>query len=452
MPATPAGAKPLWHRFLLFLGPLVLTNVLQALSGTLNTIYLGQMLGTRAMAAAVAFFPLLMLCISFVIGLGTGTSIVIGQAWGGKDVDKVRRIAGTSLFGGALLGVAVGAVGFAGIGHVLQGLGTPPDILVEATAYARVLLFGLPVLFVFMLAAAVLRGTGDTVTPLRTLLVSCVVTMTLTPALIRGWIGLPPLGAVSAAWANVISWLAGLGWLAWHLARRQHAVSPRALRGHFRIDRDLLRIVVRLGIPTALFFVTSSLADIGLLSLVNAHGSHATAAWGAVNQVMAYVQFPAISIAVAASVFTAQAIGAGQFHEVDHAARVGLWLNLLLPGTLALVAVLVAPYAVGLFIREPEVVALAASVLRITVWTSVIFGLASVYSGVMRAAGTVKVPTLISLCCLVFLLFPMGWLFDRLLGVKGIWLAYPIAYGCGLALQAAYFYGVWKRRPITKLV
>jgi Na+-driven multidrug efflux pump len=113
---------------------------------------------------------------------------------------------------------------------------------------------------------------------------------------------------------------------------------------------------------------------------------------------------------------------------------------------------LVAPYAVSLFIREPEVVALAATVLRMTVWTSMIFGLANVFTGVMRASGTVKVPTLISLSCLVFVLVPMGYLFDRLLGVKGIWLAYPVAYGCGLLLQASYFYGVWKRRPLRRLV
>jgi putative MATE family efflux protein len=442
---------PLWRRFLAFLGPLVLTNVLQALSGTLNNIYLGQLLGTQAMAAAVSFFPLFMFFVAFVIGLGTGTSIVVGQAWGGKDVEKVRRIAGTSLVGGAALGAGIGLLGIFAIPHLLRWMGTPADILAPATTYARVMLFAFPVLFVYMLAAAVLRGTGDTVTPLRTLIVTGAVSMLLTPALILGWLGLPPLGVASAAWASLFAWLAGLGWLCWHLARRAHVVSVRALRGHWRIDTAVLRIVVRLGIPTALFFVTSSVADIALLSLVHRHGSQATAAWGAVSQVMAYVQFPAMSIAVAASVFAAQAIGAGELAEVDHATRVGLWLNLLLTGALAVAAALLAPWVVGLFIREPEVVALAASVLRITVWGSIVFGLASVFTGVMRAAGTVRVPTAMSLACLLFVLVPLGWLFDRLLGVRGIWLAYPVAYSFGLLLQAAYFYGAWKRRPIRRL-
>ena len=104
---TPAAAqpRPLWKTFAVFLGPLVLTNMLQALSGTLNNIYVGQMLGVGALAAVASFFPLLMFFISFVIGLGAGASVLIGQSWGAKETAKVRAIAGTVL--AALLAVAV---------------------------------------------------------------------------------------------------------------------------------------------------------------------------------------------------------------------------------------------------------------------------------------------------------------------------------------------------------
>lgn len=447
-----ASPPPLWTRLLFFLGPLIATNVLQALAGTLNNIYLGQLLGTRAMAAAVSFFPLLMFCIAFVIGLGTGASILIGQAWGGRDLEKIRRVAGTALLGGAVLGVVVSVTGLAGIGALLGWLGTPPDILPQATAYARVMLLGLPAMFVYMLAGAILRGVGDTVTPLKTLGIACVVSMTLTPALILGWLGLPRLGVTSAAWANVAASVASMAWLAWHLARRQHIVAWSALRGHFQLDRAILGAIVRLGIPTGLFFVTSSLADLALLSVVYRHGTEATAAWGAVNQVMAYVQFPAMSIAIAASVFAAQAIGANRLAEVAHVTRVSLVLNLVLTGGLAVLVALAAPLAAAVFLKDTAVIALTASLLRITVWGSIFFGMASVFSGVMRAAGTVRVPTIISLGCIAFLLYPLAWGFQQLLGVKGIWASYPLTYGTALLLQAGYFYGVWRQRPIRRLI
>jgi putative MATE family efflux protein len=448
--ATPAS--PLWSRFLAFLAPLVLTNVLQALSGTLNNIYLGRMLGTEALAAAVAFFPLLMFLIALVIGLGTGSSILVGQAWGARKHDVVRRVAGTTLAGAVVLGLLVMALGFLAIDRMLAGLRTPASVLPQAVAYAHVMLLALPALFLSIVAASLLRGVGDTVTPLRVLVITTVFSMALTPALIRGWIGLPPLGVASAAWAVLAGNVAGLLWLAWHLSRRHHVLAWSTLAPHFRFEWPLLRQVIRLGIPTGLFFTIGSLADIALLSLVNAHGVHATAAWGAVNQVMAYVQFPAISISIAASVFAAQAIGAGRIEQLGHVTRIGLTMNLVLTGGLALAAALLGRSAAGLFVTDAAVIELAASALHIMVVSSVLFGMASVLSGIMRASGTVRVPTIISLGCLALLVFPLGWLFDRTLGLRWIWLAYPATYGTGLLLQAAYYRGVWRRLPIRSLV
>ncbi len=450
--AAAAPAAPLWTRFLVFLAPLVLTNVLQALSSTLNSIYLGRMLGTAALASAVAFFPLLMALIALVIGLGTGSSILVGQAWGAKKHEIVRRVAGTTLVGAATLGIAVTVIGLLAIEPVLQGLRTPPEVLPQAVAYARVMLLALPVLFISIVAAALLRGVGDSVTPLKALLVTTACTMVLTPALIRGSLGLPPLGVASAAWAVLVGNLASVAWLAWHLARRRHVLAWPALAPQFRFDGALLGQVARLGIPTALFFITGSLADLALLSLVNAHGLHATAAWGAVGQITAYVQFPAMSISIAASVFAAQAIGAGRLPQLREVTRIGLGLNLALTGGLALLVAALARPAAGLFVDDAAVVDLASAALRLTVIGSVLFGMASVLSGVMRAAGTVRVPTLITLGCLALLMAPLGWAFGNAFGLPWIWLAYPATYGVGLLLQAAYFFGAWAQRPVRALV
>lgn len=454
-PAGEAGAAPaapLWTRFLAFLGPLVLTNVLQALSGTLNNIYLGRMLGTEALAAAVAFFPILMFLIALVIGLGTGGSILVGQAWGAKKIDVVRRVAGTTLAGATVLALGVMTLGFLGIDRLLAALRTPAAVLPQAVAYAHVMLLALPALFASIVSAALLRGVGDTVTPLRGLLITTSVSMLLTPLLIRGSLGLPPLGVASAAWAVLAGHIASLLWLLWHLARKHHVLSWRSLAPHVGFDGGLLRQVVRLGIPTGLFFTIGSLADLGLLWVVNAHGVKATAAWGAVNQLMAYVQFPAISISIASSVFAAHAIGAGRIAQLKQVTRIGLGMNLAVTGALALAVALLARPAVGMFVTDAEVIDLATSVLHVMAISSVLFGAASVFSGIMRAAGTLRVPTLISLGCVAFLLYPLGSLFDQAFGLRWTWAAYPATYGVAAILQAAYFYGVWRKRPVRSIV
>jgi putative MATE family efflux protein len=452
MQVVAPSPRPLWKTFLVFLGPLVLTNMLQALSGTLNNIYVGQMLGIGALAAVASFFPLLMLFVAFVIGLGSGASVLAGQAWGARNIERVRAIAGTVVCAGALLGATIGLFGFFLAGPLLRLLGTPVDVLPDAIAYARVMMAFLPLLFVSILAASVLRGVSDTVTPLLSLLISSAVILLLTPALIRGWTGLPPLGVTSGAWATVVATALSLAWMVWHLLRRRHPLAPdRAFGPHWRIEPALLRPVVRLGIPTGLFFVTGSLADLALVSIVNSHGSQATAAWGAVSQVMAYVQFPAMSISIAASVLAAQAIGAGRLEQVDAVTRVGLGMNIALTGGLAVLVALLAPHMVGLFITDAAVVRLAASLLHIAVLGPILLGLGSVFSGVMRASGTVLVPTTISLSLLAFVLFPLGWSFNHVFGLPGIWMAHPTTYLIGLTLQACYFYGVWKKKPLRRL-
>ncbi|MDO8903011.1 MATE family efflux transporter [Hydrogenophaga sp.] len=448
---TPIPERPLSVRFLRFLGPLVLTNVLNALSGTLNIIFLGQLLGAASMAAAVGFFPAFMFLMAFVIGLGTGASVLVGQAHGARAPEKVREVAGAVLLGGVLLGVLVGVAGAVFAQPLMGWLGTPPEIQADSVRYARVMMFGLPVFFTNMLVASVLRGMGDSVTPLRMLMVSFALSAVITPALILGWFGLPQMGVASAGWGTLIGTLAALVWLVWRFHRQSHLLAWTALMPHLRLSRRFLT-VARLGVPTALFFITSAAADMGLLALVHGHGVHATAAWGAVSQTTAYVLFPAMSIAIAASVFTAQAVGAGDTARIDQVTHVGLIMNLVLTGSLAVVVAFLAPQIAALFVQDLAVIELAATVLRIAVWGNIIFGMASVFSGVMRATGTVRVPTLMSLGCLVFLLYPLGRIFDSTLGLPFIWLTYPVTFAIALLLQVAYFYGVWKQRPVHRLI
>ena len=302
----PAAPRPLWRVFAAFLAPMLASNILQSLSGTLNNIYLGQMLGVKALAAVSGFFPVMFFFIAFMIGLGAGASVLIGQAWGAGKVERVRAVAGTTLAVGLAFGLVVAVLGGSFTGTMLRALGTPPDILPDATQYARIILIAMPGLFVFLLATAMLRGVGDTVTPLYTLLISAGIGLVLTPALIRGWAGLPQLGVASGAAATVVSFVVATTWLGWRLRRLHSPLAPgRALAAHLRIDGGLLRGVLRVGVPTGVQLIVVSLAEIALLGLVNGYGSKATAAYGAVNQVVAYVQFPAISIAITTSILGA---------------------------------------------------------------------------------------------------------------------------------------------------
>jgi putative MATE family efflux protein len=449
---APAADPRLWRRYLGFLGPMIFSNFLQSVSGTVNNIYLGQMLGVQAMAAVSAFFPVLFFLITFMIGLGSGASVLIGQAWGAGERERVRAIAGTTLTAGLTAGVCVAVFGGGFAERVLTALGTPGDILPGATAYARIMLIAAPGLFTFLLVTSMLRGVGDTRTPLKTLLISTAVGLLVTPALIRGWLLLPPLGVTSGAWAAVASFFIALGWTAHHLRRKHHVLAPdAAFRRHLRIDPALLAKVLRIGLPTGLSMMTVAIAEISVLFLVNRFGSQATAAYGAVNQIVSYVQFPAISIAITASILGAHAIGAGRTHTLGAIARTGLLMNLVLTGGFVLAGYLFSRPVIGLFITDPVVVEMAQTLLHIMLWSSVIMGMSMVLSGLMRASGTVLVPTALSMLAIGGIQVPLAWLLSTRYGLNGIWVAYPVAFLSMLAMQSAYYRLVWRRRPIRRL-
>ena len=439
--------------FLAFLAPMLLSNVLQSLFGTINGVYLGQMIGVDALAAVSVFFPVMFFFISFVIGLSAGASVMIGQAWGAGEPDRVKAVAGTTMTVTLLLALAIAILGGLFARPLLIALATPSDVLDAAVAYARIMMITMPITFAFLLLTAMMRGVGDTVTPLVALTVSTIVGLVVTPALIRGWLGLPMLGVASAAVASAVSGVVTLLWLHVHMLRHSHALAfDAAFLRAMRPNGALLRIVLRLGIPTAIGMVVVSLAELVLLGLVNGFGSDATAAYGAVNQVIGYVQFPAISIAISVSIFGAQAIGRGDSNRVGAIVRTGIEMNLALTGGLVVLGYLFARPLMGFFIVDSAVLALAQQLLYIVLWSMVLFGMATVFSGAMRAVGTVWMPLLLSTLAIAVVEVPVAILLSRALGLSGIWITYPVTFATMFVLQMAYYALVWRKQTIKRLI
>lgn len=451
-PTIPLN-KPLWRVYLVFLLPMVLSNILQGLSGTLNGIYIGQMLGTHALAAVSGMFPIVFFFISLIIGLGAGASVLIGQAWGACEPQKVKAIAGTAITLGAVIGLVAAVGGSVFAREAMTALGTPADVLDDAVSYTRMMMLFMPLLLVFVLLTQLLRGVSDTVSPLLALLLSTTVGLALTPLLIKGWIGLPPMGIRSAALAGFVSTAVALAFLCLRLRHLGHVLAPdRELLRALRLDSAILSKVMRIGLPTGLQMVVISLSELVILALVNGHGSQATAAYGAVTQIVNYVQFPALSIAITASILAAQTIGAGRTERLGPILKTGLGLNATLTGALVLLGYAVSGTVLGLFLTQQPVLDQAQHLLHLMLWSILVFGFQAVIGGVMRASGDVLVPMAISVFCILGVQLPVAWWLNGRIGIEGIWIAFPVAYLAMLVLQSAYYLGVWRHRKITRLI
>jgi putative MATE family efflux protein len=451
--ATPQKAPPpLWRSFLVFLAPMMLSNVLQSLSGTINNIFLGHMIGVQALAAATVFFPVMFFFIAFVMGLGTGASVLIGQAFGRRDMERVRAVAGSVLALALAIGVVIAVLGGIYAEPLMIALRTPADIIGDATEYARIMMITMPLFFVFILATSILRGVGDAVTPLWTLAVSTVVGLIVTPAFIAGWFGLPKLGVASAAVASLVSLLVAMAWLAWRLLSKKHPLAPNAdLMKHLRFEPKVLGNVLRIGVPTGVQMVIMAIAEIVLLGLANSYGSGATAAYGAINQILAYVQFPAMSIGITASILGAQAIGAGRQSQLWPITRTALIMNTIITGAgVALVYLLSGPI-VTMFITDQEVMRMTQHLLHIVLWSAVVFGFAVVFSSMMRSSGTVLAPTAIGIIAILAVEVPTAFYLSKQIGIDGVWWAYPAAFSAMFVLQGAFYTFVWRRKSIVAI-
>ncbi len=220
------------------------------------------------------------------------------------------------------------------------------------------MLIGMPGFFIFLLITSMLRGVGDTVTPLLTLIFSIGIGLVVTPALIQGWFGLPQIGVLSAAVAFIAGFVVVLVFLYFYLSAGKGPMAPDAeliAQPQDRHQAARPRAEARACRPVSPWW-SSSLSGIVIIGIVNSFGSDATAAYGSVNQVLSYVQFPAMSIGIASAIFAAQAIGARRFDEVEHVTRTAAIINLLFTGALVLLAYLFSQHLVALFITDPAVV------------------------------------------------------------------------------------------------
>jgi putative MATE family efflux protein len=445
--------KPMWQILLVFLIPLMLSNVVQSASQTMASIWIGRLISTQALGAISAVFPIIFLLFSFVFGVSSGSSVLVGQAFGARDYHKVKKIAGTVLGAALYLGIIVAIVGASGSQAMLSWLRTPPDIIGQADAYARVIFLTMPVFFVYFVYATILRGTGDSTTPFYALIVSAVLAIAITPIFIVGTFGLPKLGVVSAAVAGLIANSAALAWLVYYLHRRDNPLKfDREMLSDMRIDWSILKAVVRIGVPTGIQVMMVSLAELAVISFVNRFGSSATAAYGAVNQVVGYVQFPAISIGISASIFGAQCIGARREDKLGSVIRSAVALNYVVGGIIISLCYIFAYVILGWFITDPSTLQIAHGLLMITLWSYLLFGNSAVLSGVMRGSGTVLWPTINGIFAIWGVEVPAAYILMHYFGLKGVWLGYPISYCVVVTLQFCYYEFVWKKKTHERLV
>ncbi|MBV8250309.1 MAG: MATE family efflux transporter [Comamonas sp.] len=444
----PLTHGPIGRALLHFSLPLWGGYALQSLNTSVNAFWIGRHLGEAALSAAVHANNLLFVLIALVFGISQATNLLVAQAVGAGRRALARRITGTSasLFLGAALLMA--ALGWPLAAPLLRAMGAAPETAALAVDYLRVLFLALPPMLLLIFVAAVLRGTGDSRTPFLALLAVALGDAALNPLFIFGAGPLPGWGMAGSALATLVAnGLGLLGLLAWLRRRRMPLWPGWRQRRHLWPAPWLLRCLLTKGLPMGLQMLVVSLALVLMLTLVNAHGTQAAAAYSAALQLWTYVQMPAIAVASACSTIAAQNVGAGHWPRVARTARAGVLCHLLLTGCCVVLVLVFERPVLALFLPEASAALEPALHLnRIVLGSFLLLGVSGVLAGVVRSTGAVLVPLAILALALWGVRLPLAWGLQPLWGLDALWWSFPLSALVSMLLSLAYYrWGSWRQ-------
>lgn len=428
-----------------FAAPMLLGNVFQQLFSVVDSIVVGNFVGKEALAAVGASFPVLFVMVSMIVGLVMGTTVVISQYFGAKDSIKVKRAIDTMYVFTFFASIAITIAGIFLSEPILRLLDLPEELLPEAVKYLRIYFSGTIIIFGYNGTSAVLRGLGDSKTPLYFLIIATVANIILDLLLIAVF----KMGVAGAAYATVAANGIALS-LAIIYLNRTHKFIRIAVRGlHF--DREVFRHSVRIGLPTGIQQTLVAMGMLALMGIVNQFGTNVIAAFSVASRLDAIATIPAMSFSMAISTFVGQNIGANKLDRI----RTGLISTVKMMGIVTIVTTLsivfFGHFMINLFTTDSEVIRLGDQYLTIVSLFYIFFTLMFIYAGVMRGAGDTLIPMFISLLSLWLIRIPFAWYMSGKIGVTGIWWAIPAGWFVGLSLSFIYYKtGRWKRKAVVR--
>ena len=445
---------PLGRTLLIFALPQLIGNVLQSLNGSINAIWVGQLLGDTALAATASANILMFLLFALIFGFGMAATVRIGQAWGGHDVIAARRVMGTALglTGAITLITTVAGIAYADV--LLDWLATPGAARGQALAYLQVALIANPLATFTTMIAMGLRGAGDGATPLRFMILTALLDVALNPLLIQGWGPFPALGIAGSAWAMVIATTIGFaGLLIWIYAKD----LPLRLRGaelRWLIPaRAETAYLLSKGLPMGAQMLIISSAGVVMIGLVNREGLITAAAYGALLQIWNYIGMPAMAIGGAVSAMVAQHIGARREDRVDAISRAGALSNLAMTGVMIAALVPFDRPVLELFLgsSSPSVAA-ALHIQDLAIWTYLPFGVTIVLFGALRAYGVIYAQLLVLFFAMYVVRLGAYYLLYPSFGADALWYSFMLSSIVSMLLtMAVYFYAPWRGRMLERI-
>ena len=366
--------------------PLLAGNVFQQLYNMVDTWVVGNFVSNEAFSAVGTVGPIINMLIGFFMGLSSGAGVVISQYYGAHRPEKVRDTVHTAMVLTLVLCAVFTALGLALIPAMLDLMNTPAEVLPESTAYLSIYFSGITGLLIYNMGSGILRAVGDSRRPFYFLVVSAVLNTGLDVA--------------GVAWATIIAQAVSavlvLAVLMRTVLMRTDSCVRVELR-RLRVHWDMLKKIVRVGIPAALQMAVTAFSNVFVQSYINHFGADCMSGWTAYTKIDQLMFLPMQSLALSATTFVGQNLGAGDTPRAQQGVRRALGISLAVTAVLMVPVLVLAPQLTAFFNRKAEVVAYGTLLLRYISPFYLLCCINQIYSGALRGAGNSQVPMVIML-------------------------------------------------------
>jgi len=433
---------PLLGKILLFAIPLMLSGILQLLFNAADIIVVGRFVGHQALAAVGSTSSLINLLVNVFIGLSVGTNVLVANYYGARKEDMVSETVHTSVLTSLICGSFLILVGLFLAGPLLTLMGTPDDVLEQATLYMRIYFAGMPVIMLYNFGAAILRAIGDTQRPLCFLLVAGVINVLLNLLFVTQF----HMGVAGVALATVLSQVISAALIVYTLVNSDGCFRLNLSR--LRINPARLRQMIRIGLPAGMQGAIFSISNVLIQSSINSFGSVAMAGSTAASNIEGFVYTSMNALHQTALSFTSQNYGAGKTDRINRILFLCLGCVTAVGLLMGNLACFFGPQLLGIYSSDPDVISYGLIRMSYICIPYFICGVMDVMVGSLRGMGYSIMPMLVSLtgaCGLRILWIFTVFQWSR--SLETLFLSYPISWGITAAVHMiCYFFAIrkWK--------
>ena len=440
--ARDMTSGPILRQLVLFALPLMLGNVFQMLYNTVDSIVVGQFVSKQALAAIGSTTMITNMMVFFFNGFSVGAGVVIGHSFGARDMDRLHRAIETTMAATFLLCLLFTAAVLPLVRPLLRLMSTPEDVMEDAALYLQIYVGGISGLLIYNIGSGILRAVGDSTRPLYFLIFTSVLNI----ALDLLFVIVLKTGIAGAAIATIISQALSAALILLLLTRTKdiYRLSWRELR----IEWPILRRIFAVGLPAGIQSVITAFSNIFVQGYVNVFGSDVMAGWASYNKLDQFIMLPMQSMAMSATTFVSQNIGAGEERRADRGTAATLGLTCGITGTVIALLIIFAPSAVAMFSPDSEVIRWGTLFIRTNCAFLLCNCINHVLAGALRGRGDSRGPMIVMLSCFVALrqiyLYVITHFVANTPRVVGF--GYPVGWTSCCAAMLLYYFISRRRR------